>query len=445
MLKNYIEKGGYKFKKKKSFFFKIFFSFKTYLKKIKIIIMSIKFLIKNKNPILENEFIAVYASRSFGHDIHFIELVSRLYFPRKISFIIIPNERINNFLLEAYSHNISFFKFSVDPVLSEWTARLIKLMFFYFEIKHTSWPKNYIVDPRHLTQILNIDEDLHTFEPIKNKKKKKFTFNTKSPLGIYRHLVNSKIGRNPSLPEHIEKDCVAKIKKKWPSFFKKPIVAIVLRRKGYLGQGINGRLRMAGPHENYTDSVKYLAKQGFNVVGTGDTLHEKFYDIKNYYDLTECGIEEDCANIFTLTNCILYVGQNSGPYQIVFSVGGRCLITDAQPLAYAPFGENDLILYKNIYIDNKKTDISKIFKYRPELSFDQITFEKDVKVKENSSLEILLSVKEMIELIKGKKTSYEIKNLSQKLRQLAPKTALSAHLKSRPPAFILKKMKKSLF
>ena len=176
MLKNYIEKGGYKFKKKESFFFKIFFSFKTYLKKIKIIIMSIKFLIKNKNPILENEFIAVYASRSFGHDIHFIELVSRLYFPRKISFIIIPNERINNFLLEAYSHNISFFKFSVDPVLSEWTARLIKLMFFYFEIKHTSWPKNYIVDPRHLTQILNIDEDLHTFEPIKNKKKKKIYF-----------------------------------------------------------------------------------------------------------------------------------------------------------------------------------------------------------------------------------------------------------------------------
>lgn len=444
MLKNYIDKGGNKQVGNETLIRKIKMSLITLSNKIHIIYKSLFFIFKNKSSILKNKFIIIYASRTFGHDLHFMEVVSRLYYPRELSFIYIPNERINKFLLKAYSHNLKFFKFNVNPKLNEWTARFLKLIFFYFEIKHISWPKNYVVDPRHLIQVLSVDEGLYNFSPQENKTSPCFKFCTNTPLGQLRYLIKNKIGRNPSLPKEIKNDCMKKITAKWPNFFKKPMIALVLRRKGYLGLGMNGRLRMAGPHDNYTKSIKYLISQGFNVVGTGDTLHEKFNMINGYFDLTEAGIIEDCANIFTLTNSHIYIGQNSGPYPMINSTGGRCLITDAQPLAHAPIGDNDLVLYKDIIIKGIKTEISEIFLKRPELCFDQITFENDVKVQDNSESDILLAVKEIVELYKGCKASKETLKLSEKLKKIAPKTGLLAHFKSRPPSFILQRNKKLL-
>ena len=81
---------------------------------------------------------------------------------------------------------------------------------------------------------------------------------------------------------------------------------------------------------------------------------------------------------------------------------------------------------------------------RPELCFDQITFENDVKVMDNTASEILLSVKEMVNLYKGGRTSARVLNLSTKLKDIAPKNGLLAHFKSRPPAFVLKRNEKFL-
>ncbi len=444
MLKNYIEKGGNKKKKNETLIIKITMYLMTLSVKFKIIIKTLLFIYKNKKSILKNKFIVIYASRTFGHDLHFMEVVSRLYYPRNLSFIYVPNEKINKFLLEAYSHNLKFFLFNVNPKLNEWTARFLKLIFFYFEVKYITWPRNYIVDPRHLIQVLSVDEGLYNFAPEENKTSTMYKFCTKTPLGQLRYLIRNNIGKSPSLPKNIKDDCINKIKKKWPNFFDKPMVALVLRRKGHLGMGMNGRLRMAGPHENYTKSVKYLIKEGFNVVGTGDTLHEKFNMLTGYFDLTEAGILEDCANIFILSNSEIYIGQNSGPYPMVNSTGGRSLITDAQPLAHAPIGDNDLVLYKDVIVKGVKKEISEIFLKRPELCFDQITFENDVKVIDNTASEILLSVKEMVNLYKGGKTSARVLNLSTKLKDIAPKNGLLAHFKSRPPAFVLKRNEKFL-
>ena len=440
MLKNYIEKGGNKQLKNKTFIKKIIMSLITLSKKIFIIYKSLIFIFKNKKSILKNKFIIIHASRTFGHDLHFMEVVSRIYYPRNLSFIIIPNERINNFLLEAYSHNLEFFKFEVNPILNEWTARWLKLIFFYFEIKYISWPKNYVVDPRHVIQTLSLDEGQYSFSP----KNKSLIFHKNTPISQLRHLINNNIGKSPSLPKAIKDECINKITQKWPKFFKKPIAAIVLRRKGYLGDGMNGKLRMAGPHENYKKSIEYLVQNNFNVVGTGDTLHEKFKKIKGYFDITEAGIEVDCANIFILSNSKIYLGQNSGPYPMINSTGGRCLITDVQPLSFASIGDNDLMLYKDIFINGIKTEISEIFKKRPELCFDKITFAKDVEVKENTAEDILRAVKEMVALYNGKVTSEETIKLSNNLKKIAPKTSLLAHFKSRPPAFILERNKKIL-
>ena len=443
MLQNYIESGGKKEHTHIPIYRRIINYFVVVFIKLLLSIKTIYFLNKQKKHILKNQFIAIYAGRTFGHDLQFFDIVSRYYYPRKVTFIYIPNEKYNPYLLECFNRNLDFIIYDLKGKLHYWVANFLKILIFYYEVRSASWPKHFIIDPRHIVQTLSLSEGEYSFKPFK-KDEESLTSLKYVPLSQYQHLIYNHIGKKPGFSDELQKHCEEKIAKKYPSFFDKPFVSLVIRRKGYAGDGANGKFRMGGPHENYIDAVKYLTANGYNVVGTGDTLHKPFSNIVGYFNFEETDLDKDCANIFCLLNCHFLIGQFSGPFPLVNSAGGHVLITDGMALANAPLGPKDLTLYKNVYIDKKYTNIAQICKTNPALLFPNILKHKNIEIKFNTPEQILKAVKEMVARLNGEEDDKRTIGLAQKLRDLAPKTTLLAHYDARPPKFILEEMAEDL-
>ena len=68
------------------------------------------FLTKNRR-IFKNKFVLVYSTWSFGRQISEWDIVSRLYYPHRISLIPIYLPRNNPYLADCFEHNVDVFKF----------------------------------------------------------------------------------------------------------------------------------------------------------------------------------------------------------------------------------------------------------------------------------------------------------------------------------------------
>ena len=406
------------------------------------IVCALNYIFLNRKEIFAYKFIAVSAGRTFGHDLQFFDVTARLYHPRKIAWIYVCGETHNAALLRAFERNITFFKLTGHHEHADWIANVIKAILSFAELKRARWPTHYIIDPRHLMQTLSVWEGNYTFAPQNAEKiEAGLSFLNRVPLSIYRFLILNGIGSPPKVPEELVTKCKEKITSKYPEFFEKPLVTLILRGKGYLGIGLNGPFRMSGPQENYREAVQFLGQNGFHIAGTGDTKIDLFKDIEGFFDLDCCGLDTELLNIFLILNCALGIGQNSGPHPLISSAGGAYLTTDAMPLAHAPLGVADIVLHKRIKLFGSTKSIAEIYRSYPHCVFSKMTFEPGLEVIDNTSTEILWATMEMVQRMNGKKDSAETIKLNERLRRLAPEGSMLKYYEARPPLFILEEMR----
>lgn len=451
MREDYIESGGVKEVSKTRWFSAIFRTL-SFPKKIfqysQIVVSAFRFLASLKNDLKGVEIVAVYASRTFGHDLQCYDVTSRMFFPRKVLYILIPNQKENRFLAEAFHHNINLRRWNVDPIYAENAASILKFLLYFREVKKPVWPSTYVIDPRCLMKQLCVDEGVRVFDP-SFRDEEGLAFLRRMPVSGLRFLINNEVGQRPRLPSKLRNLCRDAILSVYPEFYDRKLAVVVLRQKGINGPGLNGQLRRAGPHENYFEAIQSLVSKGYWVVGTGDTRDEWFSHIKGYLDLscTATVLDPDLLNIFLLTECNLLIGQASGPHPLVTSSGGDVALVEVMPYVNLPLGSKDVVLFKNVFYGGKETNVARVFQTDPASAFASLDLIPGYEVEHNSSDQITDAVNDIIARTEGTYQTdkdSEINELAELLRKVAPESSQNRYYDCRPTKGQLLSMKRDL-
>ena len=390
-------------------------------------------LIKNKD-FLKNKIIFPFTHHSFGHSIIATDCIARLFYPEKLTLIIITQPNTNKYLFKCFesSYDIFYFnyfinfKFFVNPALIRNNVLKLYLNFILFGKEDfeliNSFQKYYGILSKTPTPCIVGDEIKDISRPYIN-------------ISGYGSLLENKIGLNPRLPIADIKYCIDKIKGVFPNFFNKPFVTLLLRSKGMGSNDITTKYRNTN-QENYIKSIEYITSIGFNVVATGDTNSFLFKDIEGFYDFSNLDIQNNLLNVFLITECHRYIGQQSGPYLLANSSGKNCLLIDSWPYRLCSFLKGDLNLYKNISIDGKEiVSIKNLFLNHQDLCLGYGYKRKNAKVIDNSEDEILQSC---IEFFSNNK--FEEESKLNELMDIVPEYMPFKYAPSRPPSFILKQI-----
>jgi putative glycosyltransferase (TIGR04372 family) len=251
----------------------------------------------------------------------------------------------------------------------------------------------------------------------------------------YGSLLENKIGLHPELPENDIQFCVEKIKTISPNFFQKPFITLLLRSKAHNSIDFSNSVRNTD-QKNYLRSVEFAIKNGYNVVSSGDTNSKLFKHLEGFYDFSNANIPSQLLNVFLITNCKYFIGQQSGPFTLANSSGVNCLLIDCWPYRLGSFLKGDINLYKKIYIEGEgEINLKKLFSEHQDLCLGYGYKRKKAKVIDNSEEEILESLNEFLI-----KTEFLEKKKLDDLLLNVPNYMHFKYAPSRPPSFVLKKL-----
>ncbi|MCE2819273.1 MAG: TIGR04372 family glycosyltransferase, partial [Phenylobacterium sp.] len=184
---------------------------------------------------------------------------------------------------------------------------------------------------------------------------------------------------------------------------------------------------------NYIEAINFLIARGFFVVRIGDaTMTPADCASPDFLDLALSSSAADGDDACLIAYCSLFIGQNSGPFQLAQIMGKDAIITN-EPGAYIGRWVHDeetdplmLVLYK--------TNVSRADGHRfslLDILFRQVRhtaeeYERDgIDLVENTSEEILLTVQEYLARRSGTwdlrpdRPRDEVLNLVWSMRQAA--------------------------
>jgi len=416
---------------------KIIFYLFLYIEKLIFYIEAIfitPFLLIKNNSFLRNKIIFPFTHHSFGHSISATDCICRLFYPEKISIIIILQPNTNKYLFKCFDkcYDIFYFeyfiksKYFVNPalirnIILKFYLNLILICKEDFEIIN-NFQKYYGVMSKTPIPCISGDEINDKSIPYIN-------------ISGYGRLLENNIGLNPRLPIEDIDYCIKTINSNFPNFFNKPFVTLLLRSKGINSTDITTSFRNTN-QENYIKSVEYITSIGYNVVATGETKSTLFNHIGGFYDFSNLIISKNLLNVFLITECASYIGQQSGPYLLANSSGKNCLLIDSWPYRLGSFLKGDINLYKNIYIDGKGfINIKNLFLYHQDLCLGYGYKRKNAKVIDNSEDEISQSCTEFFS-----KNKFDEESNLKKLIDIIPEYVPFKYAPSRPPSFILRQI-----
>lgn len=414
----------------------IFIFFNLYINTIIYIeaIIFTPYLLMLNNSIWKNKLILPFYHHSFGHTIVGIDCISRLFYPEKLTLIMVYHSDINLNLINCFeaSYDIFYFKYfinfrsqhiasSIRSKVLKFYINLISIFKFDYQIIN-SFTKFYGVLSKTSQTCLAGDE-----------------FNDKSipyiNLSGYGGLIENNVGLKPHLPYNDKQLCINTIKKEFPLFFNKPFITLLLRSKGINSSDISNSFRDTN-QENYVKSIEYITSLGYNIVATGDTNSSLFNHINGFYDLSNLNLSKNLLNIFLITECSSYIGQQSGPYLLANSSGKNCLLIDSWPYRLCSFRKGDINLYKKIYIEGEGfINIKDLFLKHQDLCLGYGYKRKHATVVNNSADEILESCMEFFS-----NNKFEEESKLNDLIDIVPEYMPFKYAPSRPPSFILKQI-----
>ncbi len=400
------------------------------------------FLLLNQR-IFKNEIVYVFWHWSFGHTISGLDYASRLYYPHRVSLIYIPHPRSNRFLHLCFKHNMDAFiyKSLIPPQGGQIDMAKYDVLRFFVLLLSGISKRLQVIEQRTIYKTLSVAEcEVFSGSDVTGRIERYDDWTG------YLRLLREGIGRCPVLPREEVARCREAIVKSHPGFFDRPFVTLLLREKGK-GGAPSDTSRCCGPQENYVEAVRYLTRNGYNVVGTGETRHAHFEHIPGYVSLDHISVPGALLNLFLLTQCSLFIGQQSGPHVLPNSCGILCVICDAMPYRIGTFRSQDLLLFKHIRLraSGKVLSVVEVFTQYIELAYGLHLDGRDVEIEPNTSEEILEAIMEGLLIIQGQlKLSDEDRLLCDKFGKLPSKGMPLVHHGNRTPLAALRRMKPDL-
>lgn len=407
------------------------------------------FLVKN-GRIFANSLVYVFWNWSYGHTVVGLDYASRLYYPHRISLLFISDVRSNEYLPLCFGHNVDAFIYGglfdvalnkiglqVDPKLRRIRYRVLR---FFVLLLSGLTDKFQVIDQWVVVyKTVSLAEDkLVMGDEMTGTVEVKYRDYTG-----YIRLVREKIGRPPQLPDELLAQCRTAIGNRYPGFFTRPFVTLLLREKGKGSPKVSDAIRCAGPHENYVPAVKYLTEHGYHVVGTGETDHKVFEAIPGYYSLRDVNLPATLLNLFLLMHCCLFIGQHSGPIYLPATLNIPILLTDVMPLWQGTPNRDDVILHKRFVsqLTGERISLYDLFTQHVDLVYCYGLAEKrHISIEPNTAEEILEAVKEMVERHRRTfRLTAEQALACEAFRRLLPRNTIIGITENCPPLFALDK------
>lgn len=384
----------------------------------------------------------VFHHHSFGHTISGLDYVSRLFYPNPVSLLYVGSPGSNPYLSECFAHNLiphslisrtPIFR-SAIPRLNYLCARMICHWVASFRTDVS------IIDRAAMYKTISL---AHGKTLVGNEERDQ-KFSADDWTG-YLHLLHNHIGRPPQLPAKLLERCETEIKRKFSKFFDRPFATLLLRQKGD-GDRFDNFARCSGPQRNYRPAIERLVGEGYHVVGAGETDHAVFSDISGYLNLSELDLPPKLINLYLLSQCAIFIGQQSGPSVLPNSLGIPSLICDALPHRIGTFFQGDIILFKQLKLSSGTLlSLSDIYRDHQDLALGYGFARKGVEILPNTSDEILDGIQEVIAIQKKRlQISDRDQELIQKFFRLVPSTMTLHYQKNRPPLSILRSLETQL-
>lgn len=380
------------------------------------------FLILNPK-IFKNDLVSVFWTHSFGHSFLGMDYMARTFYPHKVSLVFLPHLRSNSHLVK-YFENFDVFEFNSIIPLNRGrydAARFHALRLIFLLVSA-------------LTYKFQLIDYFSIYKTISVARRK--LVNTLDWSG-YLRLLHNNIGKSPKLDGQSLERCKRAIKEYSPNFFERKIALLLLKQKGKEGN-LDDAFRCSGEHSNYIPLVKVLAARGYNIVLAGETDRSLFGGLEHCFDIDKFSIDPKLLNLFFLSECQLFIGQQSGPLLIPNSCGIPCLITDALPHRLGTANPDDLVVFKQIEMLEEKSwrklSLTEIYTRFKSLAqgddFDKIK----PRVRANSEREILDGLEETLDRIEGKLcVSTKQKEMVEKYYGLIDPSMYIYYQRNRPP------------
>jgi len=397
-----------------------------------------------RNPaIFKNEIVYVFWIPSFGHTIVGFDFASRLFYPHRISLVYLPNPSSNSYLPKIFPHNIDPFIFrSIAPPLRDrHDAIRFRVFRVGFLLLSGLTEKFQVIEHKNIYKTLSLAMD-----QIKTGKEEKDILEKEVDFTGYVYLLKNKIGKSPKLPKPYVDDIESAIKRDFPKFFEKPFVTVHLRKKG-IGGTLDASFRNPEDPRTYRDGIKYLIKNGYHVVLSGETNREDFSDIENTFDFDALNGNPEILNLYLLMNCGAFIGQQSGPLVLCNTCNIPVLICDAMPYRLGTFKSEDIIVFKTLRKKStgQKISVATVYKDYPDLAYGYRFSKHGISIESNTSDEILEGVKELVAIEKGTlKLTKEDSKLLEAFRSLPDMGMSIRHQGTHPPLSQLRGMKSDL-
>jgi putative glycosyltransferase (TIGR04372 family) len=404
------------------------------------------FLIRNRR-LFENKLVCLFWHWSFGHTVSAIDNISRLYYPHRVSLIYVPHPRSNPLLPECFAHNVDPFVYksvlrprggSADRpkvIVLRLALHLISgIQSIWYPAPATNVRKFDLVDPWTSYLTLSIAR-----APIHVGREGADILEPSDDWTGWIRLLRDGVGERPQLPSALEARARESIRDYAPDFFDKPFVVLLLRGKGG-DERFDSAFREAGPHAGYLPGVQVLIDRGYHVVAQGETDRAAFGHLRGFHNLDGCACPPALLNLFLLTRCVLFVGQQSGPLVLANACGSPSLICDALPHRLGTFQQRDLILFKTLRDrDGSPLSLEKIYGARRELAFGCGFAAGGIGIVPNTPEQIAEAMREAVDLLEGKFTlSGEDAALIEHYRELLDPRMTIAYQHTRPPLSLLR-------
>jgi putative glycosyltransferase (TIGR04372 family) len=213
-------------------------------------------------------------------------------------------------------------------------------------------------------------------------------------------LLKWKIKKNKSLIRINNKDnIIEKIKTELNIPKNKTYIVIHIRSKAY--QDYHNR--KADSFRNmdifsYEESINYLNSLGYYVILIGENIDETKINCNKHMLINyhKNSFRSEKNEIILIKNCELFIGTNSGPHWIASALGKKlCLINVPFNVGF-PYYKDVIYLPLKYFKNNKIIKIDHILKKYSSFNFNWLFDYHKIKVLNNNSQDILLTIKEFL-------------------------------------------------
>ena len=300
----------------------------------------------------------------------------------------------NKFLFNGLTFNQE--KFLINKFVANLIKFFLEIEFFLIRVlvllNDFTFKINIPEDKRFLT--IGVKE-IYENKKIKKKNFKKLKFSSIPKFNINYNLVDIKT--------KINLECRNKLKR-FNLGNKCKFVCLHVRddkyrndkgRKVYRNSSIN----------NYIESIIYLIKKNYVVIRIGDKpLNKIKFKDKNFLDYPNLKIKSSQMDLYLIKNCSFYIGTQSGPMDTAYLFNKPVLMTNmCEIFASLPRKKEDRGIFKKILTKKNKLLSIKEFINLPYQYHNPEIEINDLKFVENTTEELLMSVKEFSENLQNNK------------------------------------------